>query len=57
MGAGYYDRALALLPSQSGPLRVGVAYGCQQARQLPEDNWDVRLNAVVTEQGWFTCPA
>lgn len=57
MGAGYYDRALAPFRAHGGPLRVGIAYQCQQARQLPEDKWDVRLHAVVTEQGWFTCPA
>lgn len=55
MGAGYYDRVLALLPPHSGPMRVGIAYQCQQAKQLPEDSWDVRLHAVVTEHGWFTC--
>jgi 5-formyltetrahydrofolate cyclo-ligase len=57
MGAGYYDQALGALPAGSGPLRVGIGYALQEAEQLPEDSWDVRLQAMVTEQGWFTCGA
>ncbi len=54
MGAGWYDRALAA--EDVGALRVGVGWSVQQAEDLPRDPWDVPLDAVVTEQGWFTCP-
>lgn len=57
MGAGYYDRLLATGNQSGAPLRVGVAYQCQQAPELPREPWDVPLHAVVTEHGWFTCPA
>jgi 5-formyltetrahydrofolate cyclo-ligase len=57
MGAGYYDRLLASSTSSECPLRVGVAYACQRAEQLPRDAWDIPLHAVVTEDGWFTIAA
>jgi 5-formyltetrahydrofolate cyclo-ligase len=57
MGAGYYDRFLATGPAAGPPLRIGVAYACQQAKTLPRDPWDVPLHAVVTEQGGLSLPA
>ena len=55
MGAGYYDRALEPHRASMQPLRVGVAFAAQRAEQLPADEFDVPLHAVVTERGWFTC--
>lgn len=49
MGGGHYDRYFAEHPRAE---RVGVAHECQRTSQLPMDPWDVRLDAVVTEQGW-----
>ena len=54
MGGGWYDRTLALPGVEA--LRIGVAWSLQEAASLPEDPWDRSLDAVVTEQGWFTCP-
>lgn len=53
MGAGWYDRTLG--PNQHRPLLVGVAWSIQAAPLVPVDPWDVPLDAVVTEAGWFTC--
>ena len=50
-GAGYYDGAFARFPDA---WRVGVAWSVQQVEDLPVDPWDMKLNAVVTEQGWIT---
>jgi 5-formyltetrahydrofolate cyclo-ligase len=55
MGGGYYDRELNPLRDEERPLRVGVAFGVQQAVHLPTDPWDVDVHAVVSEKGWFTC--
>jgi len=57
MGGGYYDHLFRAHRDADRPLRVGVAYGVQEAANLPADGWDVTLHAVVTEGGWFTCPA
>ncbi len=49
MGGGHYDRYFAEHPRTE---RIGVAHQCQRTSELPVDSWDVRLDAVVTEQGW-----
>jgi len=48
MGGGYYDR---YLPETRAHI-LGVAFACQySAAELPNEDWDVRCNAVVTENG------
>ncbi len=54
-GGGYYDRTLAFLNQTkrpAKPLLVGAAFGMQRVDALPAQPWDVRLDAVVTEDGW-----
>ena len=51
-GGGFYDRALASLPAGPGvgrPAAIGVAYSFQQVALVPQDRWDVPLDAVVTD--------
>lgn len=52
LGGGYYDRALAR-PStrRDKPRIIGVAHDCQRVTALPEDSWDVRMDAILTESG------
>ena len=57
MGGGFYDRSFAfrkqddLLPR---PCLVGVAFELQHVPQsLPRRDWDVRLDAAVTEAGVY----
>ncbi len=51
-GGGFYDRTLGrgLHP---GPLRIGVAHDGQQVEAIPEAPWDIRLDLVVTDRGWY----
>jgi 5-formyltetrahydrofolate cyclo-ligase len=49
MGAGYYDKSLA--QASRRPYLIGVAHQCQQLASLPVDDWDIPLDALVTEQG------
>ena len=44
-GGGYYDRFVT-----SQAFRVGLAFSCQQD-EFPVEDFDVKLDAVVTEQG------
>lgn len=53
MGAGWYDRSLGR--SDCRAARIGVAWSEQEIPQVPVDHWDQPLDAVVTEQTWFTC--
>lgn len=60
MGAGFYDRAFAFRRLRSHwhrPRLVGVAFACQEVDRLLESRHDVRLDAVITEQGLITFPA
>jgi len=53
-GGGFYDRALASLPSGAAtgrPAAIGVAYSFQQVARVPEDRWDLPLDAVATDAG------
>ena len=52
MGGGYYDASLAFRSHRRSwhqPKLVGVAFAVQQVTKLPEDPWDVPLDAVLTE--------
>ncbi len=50
MGGGYYDRALKhkLEDSDSKPYILGVAYDEQEVDEIPTDEWDVKLDGIVT---------
>jgi 5-formyltetrahydrofolate cyclo-ligase len=51
-GAGYYDRALARAAGDSdGRFLVGVAFDLQIVERVPMSSHDVRMDAIVTEQG------
>lgn len=49
MGGGYYDRYFA---ASHRPLMVGVAHECQRLEHIPHREWDVPMDAAVTECGW-----
>lgn len=50
-GAGYYDRFLPKL--RPGCLKAGVAFDIQLAEQIPVDEFDIRLDMVITESKIF----
>ena len=56
MGSGYYDRWLRGRKPGHRLSRVGVAYARQQWPALPREAWDVPLDAIVNERGWFPFP-
>lgn len=43
-GGGWYDR---ILPKMKCP-RWGVAFNCQIKKDVPTDEWDIKMNKVVT---------
>jgi 5-formyltetrahydrofolate cyclo-ligase len=51
-GGGFYDRTLPLLP---GRFRLGCAFTAQQVDEVPVGPYDVRLDAVATEDGIIHC--
>jgi 5-formyltetrahydrofolate cyclo-ligase len=51
-GGGFYDRTLLDLP---GRLRLGCAFAAQEVDAVPVGPYDVRLDAVATENGIIRC--
>lgn len=49
-GGGFYDRTLAALRSSGDVFTCGVAFAGQEAAFLPTDEYDQRLDAIVTEK-------
>jgi 5-formyltetrahydrofolate cyclo-ligase len=57
-GGGFYDRAFEFRRWRSvwhAPLLVGLAYACQEVEHIAAAPYDVRLDAVVTEEGFIRC--
>lgn len=50
-GGGFYDRTLAGLRARGPVLAVGFAFAVQEVEAVPTDEFDQRLDAVVTERG------
>ncbi len=49
-GAGYYDRALGLLPRHKydGPLRVALAFDHEVVESVPHDACDAAIDVIAT---------
>jgi 5-formyltetrahydrofolate cyclo-ligase len=55
MGGGYYDRTFAFLNHHKTkkPRLIGLAYECQYVPDIPIEQHDVPLQAVITEKKWY----
>jgi 5-formyltetrahydrofolate cyclo-ligase len=54
MGGGFYDRSLAhrnIQQRNTRPYLIGLAHELQKTNQLPVENWDIRMDAIATENG------
>lgn len=52
-GGGYYDRFLAT-HGGFATLRLGICHSRQVVERLPDDPWDIFMDALCTEEG-ITC--
>lgn len=50
-GGGFYDRTLAGLRARHPVLAVGFAFTAQELPEVPIDEFDQRLDVIVTEEG------
>ena len=56
MGGGFYDRSLAFRrQAATAPMLIGVGYAMQELADLPEQPWDVVMDAIVTEKELLLC--
>ena len=51
-GAGYYDRFLSSHPHIT---RIGIAFACQEAEEIPADATDAGMDIIVTDSGIMRC--
>ncbi|WP_404299356.1 5-formyltetrahydrofolate cyclo-ligase [Halomonas sp.] len=50
MGGGFYDRTLAFTRHPGPrPRLIGLAHECQRVEALPNEPWDVPLDAIVSD--------
>ncbi len=52
-GAGLYDHSLTVNGHRVPCQLIGLAYSIQQVANFVINDWDINLNAVVTEQQWL----
>ncbi|MCC3862177.1 5-formyltetrahydrofolate cyclo-ligase [Pseudemcibacter aquimaris] len=53
-GGGFYDRTLSKLRAENADLiAVGIAYEGQKIDQVPMDDYDQRLDMIVTEKEFY----
>lgn len=58
MGGGWYDRSFSFRQNISAPpWLAGVAFSTQHIDALPQQPWDVRLDAICTESDSFLVDA
>src|SRR3546814_13859404 len=58
MGAGWYDRSFAFRRDRAAPpWLVGAAFATQQVDSIAAQSWDVRMDAVSTEQQIVPAPS
>ncbi|UCH41082.1 MAG: 5-formyltetrahydrofolate cyclo-ligase [Gammaproteobacteria bacterium] len=55
MGGGFYDRSFAFRknPTATSPVLIGVAHESQKVAALEPQEWDVRLDMVVTDEAIY----
>jgi len=53
-GGGFYDRTLQNLRNAGETLAVGFAFAGQQLEEIPSEDTDQMLDAIVTENGVLT---
>ena len=52
IGGGYYDAFLARTGKAS---RLALAYGCQIVDQVPQQEWDMKVDTIITEDEVIDC--
>ena len=53
MGAGFYDRALSFkqtAESVTRPILLGLAHDFQEVNKISAQNWDIPLDAILTNR-------
>ena len=49
-GGGYYDRYIEKYSIKKNLLKVGIAHSCQKINRIPTNNYDKKLDLIITEK-------
>ena len=52
-GGGYYDRYLAKLKKKKFFISIGLAFSFQKVKKIPLNNFDKKLDIVITEKQFY----
>ncbi len=55
-GGGFYDRTIASLRERGPVHAIGFAYAAQEIEEVPVEETDMQLDAIVTEKGVIRPP-
>jgi len=50
-GGGFYDRYIEKIEIKKKVLKVGFAFSFQELKQVPVNNYDKKLDLIITERG------
>ena len=50
-GGGFYDRYIKKIKKRKKIITIGLAYSFQKVKKIPIDNFDIRLDYIITEKG------
>ena len=50
-GGGFYDRYIEKIEMKKKVLKVGVAFSFQEIKKVPINNYDKKLDLIITERG------
>ena len=49
-GGGFYDRYIQKIKNNKKVTTIGLAYSFQEVKKIPTNNFDIRLDYIVTEK-------
>ena len=52
-GGGFYDRYLSKITKRKKTLKIGLAYSFQEVKKISMNKYDVKLDFIVTEKGFY----
>ena len=52
-GGGFYDRYINKINKRKKTITIGLAYSFQEVKKISMNKYDIKLDFIVTEKGFF----
>ena len=52
-GGGFYDRYISKINKRKKTIKIGLAYSFQEVKKISMNKYDVKLDFIVTEKGFY----